>query len=61
LQSAEGVVSVERAGAALHLSIDPGKTSVEALRGKAPNAEFRPIAPSLEDVFIALVHKAEAA
>lgn len=61
LQSAEGVVSVEPSGAALHLFLDPAKTSVAALRGKLPAAEFRPIAPSLEDVFIALVHKAEAA
>jgi ABC-2 type transport system ATP-binding protein len=61
LQTVEGVVSVEPAGAALHLFLNPAKTSVEALRSKAPEAEFRLIAPSLEDVFIAMVHKAEAA
>src|SRR5437868_6880310 len=38
LQSAEGVISVERAGAALHLSLDRGKTSIEALREKTPAA-----------------------
>ncbi len=59
LQSTEGVVSVEPSGATLHLFLDPAKTSVEALKSKVPGAEFRPITPSLEDVFIALVHKGE--
>src|SRR5207247_6586587 len=59
LQATEGVVSVEPSGATLHLFLAPGKTSVEALKSKVPDAEFRPIAPSLEDVFIALVHKGE--
>ena len=59
LQAAEGVVSVEPSGATLHLFLDPKKTSVEALKSKVPQAEFRPITPSLEDVFIALVHKGE--
>jgi ABC-2 type transport system ATP-binding protein len=64
LQSAEGVVSVEPSGASLHLFVSPGKTNVEALQTALNNrnlgpAEFRPITPSLEDVFIAMIHKAE--
>jgi len=59
LQKTEGVVSVEPSGATLHLFLDPAKTSVAALQSKLPLAEFRPITPSLEDVFIALVHKGE--
>jgi ABC-2 type transport system ATP-binding protein len=62
LQSAEGVVSVELSGASLHLFLSPAKTTVEALQ-KLLNehnlgpTEFRPIVPSLEDVFIAMIHK----
>jgi hypothetical protein len=64
LQSEEGVVSVEPSGATLHLFLAPSKTSVEALQGTLNNknlgqAEFRPIVPSLEDVFIAMIHKSE--
>jgi len=59
LQATEGVVSVEPSGATLHLFLDPTKTSVATLKGKVPQAEFRLITPSLEDVFIALVHKGE--
>jgi ABC-2 type transport system ATP-binding protein len=65
LQSAEGVVSVELSGAVLHLFLSSAKTSVQALQ-KILNehnlgpAVFRPIVPSLEDVFIAMVHKSEA-
>jgi hypothetical protein len=55
---------VEPSGAALHLFLSPAKTSPEALQGllSARNlgpAVFRPITPSLEDVFIALIHKEE--
>jgi len=65
LQSAPGVVSVEPAGASLHLFLSPAKTSVEALQSALNNqnlgpAVFRPITPSLEDVFIAMIHKQEA-
>jgi ABC-2 type transport system ATP-binding protein len=66
LQSQPGVLSVEPAGAKLHLFLDPEKASPEALqqalltRGLA-SAEFRRIVPSLEDVFIGLVRKEEAA
>ena len=64
LQSAEGVVSVEPSGATLHLFLDPARTSVQALElaltaHNQPPAVFRPITPSLEDVFIALVHQSE--
>jgi ABC-2 type transport system ATP-binding protein len=62
LQSAGGVVSVELSGASLHLFLSPAKTSVEALQNTLNNqnlgsAVFRPIVPSLEDVFIAMIHK----
>ena len=62
LQAAEGVVSVEPAGASLHLFLSPGKTSVEALQSKLNSqnlgpAVFRPITPSLEDVFMHLTGK----
>jgi len=56
------VVSVEPFGAALHLFLSPAKTSPETLqcalnsRNLGP-AVFRPITPSLEDVFIALIQK----
>jgi ABC-2 type transport system ATP-binding protein len=65
LQSSDGVVSVEPSGATLHLFLDPARTSLEALQNKLssrnlPAAAFRPIAPSLEDVFIALVRQSEA-
>ncbi len=64
LQAAEGVVSVEPSGAVLHLFLTPGKTSAEKLQSELNSrnlgpAAFREIAPSLEDVFIALIHKEE--
>ena len=64
LQGAEGVVSVEPSGAVLHLFLAPGKTSAEKLQSELNSrnlgpAAFREIAPSLEDVFIALIHKEE--
>jgi ABC-2 type transport system ATP-binding protein len=57
LQAAEGVVSVEPFGAAMHLFLSPAKTSVESLQNKLNSqnlgpAVLRPIAPSLEDVFV---------
>jgi len=54
LQASEGVASVQPAGSTLHVFIDPSRTSPEKLGGGI----FKPILPSLEDVFIALV-KAE--
>jgi ABC-2 type transport system ATP-binding protein len=65
LATAPGVVSVEPSGASLHLFLAPEKTSVEALQSVLNGqnlgpALFRPIVPSLEDVFIAMIHKSEA-
>jgi len=63
LQKCDGVVSVEAAGEMLHLFLSPSRTSVAVLekalyeKGVGP-AAFTPIAPSLEDVFIALIRKA---
>jgi hypothetical protein len=62
LQSTEGVVSVEPSGATLHLFLAPARTSVETLQSTLNGqnlgpAVFRPIIPSLEDVFIAMIHK----
>jgi ABC-2 type transport system ATP-binding protein len=63
LEDSRGVVSVEPAGATLHLFLTPSITSVEELRrvtmdrGLGP-ITFRQIVPSLEDVFIALIRKA---
>ena len=64
LQAAQGVLSVEPAGATLHLFLDrAGASAAElegalAARGLGP-AVFRPIVPSLEDVFIAEIRKVE--
>jgi ABC-2 type transport system ATP-binding protein len=60
-----GVVSVEASGPTLHLFLDQGATSPDRLSGAAEReglgrTEFREIAPSLEDVFIALIRKQEA-
>jgi hypothetical protein len=64
LRRQPGVVSVEPFGAALHLFLTPGLTSVEALEKEAGKegiepVVFRPMAPSLEDAFIALIKKSE--
>jgi ABC-2 type transport system ATP-binding protein len=64
LAAAEGVVSVEPSGASLHLFLAPERTSVETLQSVLNKqnlgpAAFHPIAPSLEDVFIAMIHKSE--
>src|SRR5580693_8250695 len=66
LLQSEGVLCVEPSGATLHLFLMPERTSAEDLRrqlersGRGP-AVFQRILPSLEDVFIALVRKAEQA
>jgi ABC-2 type transport system ATP-binding protein len=64
LATAEGVLSVEPAGATLHLFFSPEATSAEKLKqalqeGGIPAGSFRQILPSLEDVFIALITKEE--
>jgi len=64
LLQSEGVLCAEPSGATLHLFLRPERTSAEELRrqlersGRGP-AVFQRILPSLEDVFIALVRKAE--
>jgi hypothetical protein len=63
LERSPGVVSVEPAGATLHLFLSPSTTSAEALQKACAeegfaSVSFKPIVPSLEDVFIALIRKA---
>lgn len=65
LRSAPGVASVEPFGSAIHLFLDPAKQSPERLSEQLDQAglsrvAFTPIEPSLEDVFILLIRKAEA-
>src|SRR5262249_32821006 len=60
LRRQEGVVSAQPSGRLLHVFL---KTSPEDLKRRIESeglgpVEFRPIVPSLEDVFIALVGKA---
>jgi ABC-2 type transport system ATP-binding protein len=55
-----GVLTVEPSGADLHLFLNPQITSAETLASKT-GFEFAEILPSLEDVFIALIRKEEAA
>jgi ABC-2 type transport system ATP-binding protein len=65
LQATPGVLACEPAGADLHLYLDPQRCnaahiqSVLAGAGFAP-VEFRPIDPSLEDVFIAAIAQEES-
>jgi ABC-2 type transport system ATP-binding protein len=64
LLQSEGVLSVEPSGAALHLFLSSARTSPEELgrqleKGGHGPAVFQRIVPSLEDVFIAQVRKAE--
>jgi ABC-2 type transport system ATP-binding protein len=65
LSRAEGVVSAEPAGETLHVFLSPALTpaGLGALleRGGLGGAQIRPIEPSLEDVFIALIRKEKAA
>jgi ABC-2 type transport system ATP-binding protein len=62
LHSQPGVLSVESAGAKLHLFFSPKQASVDALKSALEaqgigSVEFQQIVPSLEDVFIGLVRK----
>jgi ABC-2 type transport system ATP-binding protein len=63
LESIPGVLSVEPAGATLHLFLSAHQTSTEALTRQVAekglgHTVFRQIVPSLEDAFIALIQKA---
>lgn len=58
-QSLDGVTSVHPFGSTLHLFLDPNRTSPDRLRAEFGGGEFRRIVPSLEDVFIATMKKAE--
>jgi ABC-2 type transport system ATP-binding protein len=58
LEKQPGVLTVQPSGGDLHLFFDPHVTSIEKLTAVVP-FEHREIAPSLEDVFIALVRKQE--
>lgn len=65
LAAEPGVAGIEPAGASLHLFLAPDRTSPEFVRRALANSgaeqiSFRPIVPSLEDVFIARVREAEA-
>ena len=64
LRECPGVVSVEPAGAALHLFYEPSATTLEKLRQDAGRRGLAvtaaEIEPSLEDVFIALIRAAGA-
>ena len=64
LERQPGVLSVEASGSVLHLFLSPSKTSAKRLESELAAAgleaqEFREIAPSLEDAFIALIRKQE--
>jgi len=65
LRDAPGVASVEPFGHALHLFLDRERGSLEDLstrieQSRLGPAKFKPVEPSLEDVFILLIRKAEA-
>jgi ABC-2 type transport system ATP-binding protein len=59
-----GVTGVEPAGAGLHLFLSPSQVSPDRLKNEIVSGglallAFKQIVPSLEDVFIALIRKAE--
>ena len=58
LASAEGVLSVAPAGAKLHVFLSAGHGPA-LLEERLSPATFTPVLPSLEDVFIALIRKAQ--
>lgn len=60
LEAQPGVLTVQPAGGDLHLFLDEHVTSPEKLASATPFT-WKRIAPSLEDVFIALVRKEEMA
>ena len=65
LETLDGVASAEPFGAHLHVFFSPARTSVSDLaaaldrQGLGP-AEFSPLSPSLEDVFILMIRKQSA-
>ena len=59
LRACAGVLSVESSGDSLHVLISPGQTSPAVLQQTVGPVAFRPIMPSLEDVFIATIRKEE--
>jgi ABC-2 type transport system ATP-binding protein len=59
LQKQPGVLTIQPSGADLHLFLDPKVSSPEKLAEATP-FEYHPVAPSLEDVFIALAGNHEA-
>ncbi len=64
LERLPGVLSVEPAGATLHLFVASSETSADLLEKEAVSRhltpiEFKRIVPSLEDTFIALIRKVE--
>ncbi|HEX8984487.1 MAG TPA: ABC transporter ATP-binding protein [Bryobacteraceae bacterium] len=61
LLAAPGVASAEPAGDVLHVFVYPGQTAPERLASLLGGAEFHRIQPSLEDVFINLIRKEQAA
>jgi len=60
LQTQPGVLGVQPSGSDLHLFLDESIASIESLQSVTPFESHR-IAPSLEDVFIALVRREERA
>ncbi len=60
LERTAGVVSAEPAGETLHAFLAPS-LAIDDLAAALPGAAVRRIEPSLEDVFIALIRRAEAA
>ena len=61
LAGVPGIASVAQVGNELRLLTDAGFDGIEALqaalRGQDPDATVRPVAPSLEDVFVAATHR----
>lgn len=64
-RAARALVNAEPYGAKLHVFLAPGQTPEDAQRALTSNGiqitSFRPIVPSLEDVFIGLIKKAQNA
>jgi ABC-2 type transport system ATP-binding protein len=59
LKRQPGVESVEVYGAALHVLASPEHFSLDNVQRELPQATFRQVVPSLEDVFISVVRAEE--